>query len=148
MRKVLLPLLTVAALTGCTSGQVAPCTLMYMDSAVYVIWRPADFEATGGATIRVCVDGVCEERASGNPGDPIGRVSVRIPDDVRARELPVELTVTPVNGGRPVKDGEQARLTEERPNGPGCEPVVRTATFRADPVKGLVSPEGLVLQGR
>ncbi|MFD4035406.1 hypothetical protein ACFWVP_34050 [Streptomyces sp. NPDC058637] len=148
MRKVLLPLLTVAALTGCTSGQVAPCTLMHMDSAVSVIWRPADFEATGGATIRVCVDGACEERASGDPGDPIGRVSVRIPDDVRARELAVALTVTPVDGGRPLRDGAQARPAEERPNGPGCAPVVRTASFRADPVRGLISPEGLVLQGR
>ncbi|MFH9467847.1 hypothetical protein ACH4LT_11220 [Streptomyces clavifer] len=122
------------------------CTLVGRDSAVSVAWRPADFEGSGGATIRLCVDGACEERASGDPGDPFGRVSVRLPQDIGPEHLPVELTVTPVEKGRPVKDSAQAELTEERPNGPGCGPVAWTATFRADPVKGLVSPKGLVLQ--
>ncbi|MFD8058315.1 hypothetical protein ACFXA0_00645 [Streptomyces cyaneofuscatus] len=63
-----------------------------MDSGVSVICRPADFKGSGGATIRVCVDGSCEERASGR-------------------------------GGGVVTDTAQAQLTENRPNGPNCEPV-------------------------
>ncbi|MEU0160776.1 hypothetical protein ABZ154_18545 [Streptomyces sp. NPDC006261] len=147
MRKVFLSLVTVAALAGCTFGQSKMCTLSDMDSEVSVIWRPADFEDTGGAMIRVCVDGSCEERTSGDPSDPIGRVSVRLPQDIGAEKLPVELTVTPVKGGSPVKDTEQAQLTEEHPNGKGCEPVAWVASFRADPDKGLVSPAGFSLQG-
>ncbi|MGA5044431.1 hypothetical protein [Streptomyces arboris] len=145
---MLLSLFVVASLTGCTFGQSKMCTLSDMDSEVSVIWRPADFEDTGGAVIRVCVDGSCEERASGDPSDPIGSVSVRLPQDIGAKKLPVELTVTPVKGGTPVKDTEQAQLTEEHPNGKGCEPVAYIASFRADPVKGLVSTEGFSLQGK
>ncbi|MFJ7325991.1 lipoprotein [Streptomyces cyaneofuscatus] len=148
MRKVFLSLVAVAALAGCTFGQSEMCTLTDMDSEVSVVWRPADFKETGGAMIRVCVDGSCEERASGDPSDPIGSVSVRLPQDIGAKKLPVELTVTPVEGGSPLKDTEQAQLTEEHPNGKGCEPVAYIASFRADPVKGLVSPEGLSLQGK
>ncbi|MDX3379405.1 lipoprotein [Streptomyces sp. ME02-6991-2A] len=148
MRKIFLSLVAVAALAGCTFGQSKMCTLSDMDSEVSVIWRPADFEDTGGAMIRVCVDGSCEERASGDPSDPIGSVSVRLPQDIGAKKLPVELTVTPVKGGTPVKDTEQAQLTEEHPNGKGCEPVAYIASFRADPVKGLVSTEGFSLQGK
>ncbi|MDK1471828.1 lipoprotein [Streptomyces sp. 549] len=148
MRKVFLSLVAVAALAGCASGQSGNCTLADMDSEVSVVWRPADFEGSGGAMIRACVDGSCEERASGNPSDPIGRLSVRLPQDIGAKKLPVELTVTPVKGGSPVKDTKQAQLTEEHPNGKGCDPVAWVATFRADPVKGLVSPEGLSLQGK
>lgn len=117
-----------------------------MDSQVSVVWRPADFEDTAGAAIRVCVNGLCEERASGDVGDPIRQVAVRLPQDIGAERLPVELTVTPAKGGSPVKDTEHAQLTEERPNGPDCEPVAWTATLRADPAKGLVSPKSLSLQ--
>ncbi|MEW1627749.1 hypothetical protein AB0387_10025 [Streptomyces sp. NPDC089173] len=118
-----------------------------MDSGVSVVWRPADFQGSGGATLRVCVDDTCEERASGDPSDPIKMASVRLPQDIGAKKLAVELTVTPADGGSPVTDTEQAQLTEEHPNGPGCEPVAWVASFRADPVKGLVSPEGLSLRG-
>ncbi|MEU0309550.1 hypothetical protein [Streptomyces cyaneofuscatus] len=118
-----------------------------MDSGVSVVWRPADFKGSGGATIRVCVDGSCEERASGDPSDPIGMASVRLPQDIGGRKLPVELTVPPVKGDSVVTDTAQAQLTEKRPNGPNCEPVAWVARFRADPVKGLVSAEGFSLQG-
>ncbi|MBT2380679.1 hypothetical protein [Streptomyces sp. ISL-111] len=148
MGKALLTLLAIAALAACTAQQGAMCTLTDMDSGVSVIWRPADFEDTGGAMIRVCVDGSCKERASGDPSDPIGRVSVQLPENIGAKKLPVELTVTPVKGSSPVKDTEQAQLTEEHPNGKGCEPVAWVASFRADPVKGLVSAEGFSLQGK
>ncbi|MEV4876168.1 hypothetical protein [Streptomyces cyaneofuscatus] len=147
MGKVLLSLLLVASLAGCAGRQGAMCTLTDMDSGVSVIWRPADFEGTGGATLRVCVDRICEERASGNPSDPIGMASVRLPDDIGGKKVPVELTVTPAKGSSPVTYTEQAQLTEKRPNGPDCEPVAWVASFRADPVKGLVSPEGFSLQG-
>jgi len=138
----------VAALAGCTSGQSSACTLSDMDSEVSVVCRPADFEASGGATIRVCANGSCKERASGGASDPIGRVAVRLPQDIGAKKLPVELTVTPAKGGSPVTDTEQAQLTEERPNGPNCDPVAWIATFRADPVKGLVSPKGFSLHAK
>ncbi|MEU0921296.1 hypothetical protein ABZ384_28055 [Streptomyces cyaneofuscatus] len=144
IRGVLLSLVAVVSLAGCTAQQGALCTLSDMDSGVSVVWRPADFKGSGGATIRVCVDGSCEERAS---GDPIGMASVRLPDDVGAETLPVKLTVTPVKGGSPVTYTEQAKLTEQRPNGPNCEPVAWVARFRADPVKGLVSAEGFSLRG-
>ncbi|KAB2593510.1 hypothetical protein [Streptomyces arboris] len=101
MSKVLLSLFVVASLTGCTFGQSKMCTLSDMDSEVSVIWRPADFDETGGAMIQVCVDGSCEERASGDPSDPIGSVPVRLPQDIGAKKLPVGLTVTPVKGGAP-----------------------------------------------
>ncbi|MEW1755804.1 hypothetical protein AB0393_04825 [Streptomyces cyaneofuscatus] len=146
MGRVVLSLLIVASLGGCSGQQGHMCTLIGMDSGVSVVWRPADFKGSGGATIRVCVDGSCEERASGDPSDPIGMASVRLPDDIGGKTLPVELTVTPVKGGSVVTDTAQAQLTEERPNGPNCEPVAWVASFRADPVKGLVSAEGFSLQ--
>lgn len=148
IRGVLLSLVAVASLAGCTGQQGALCTLSDMDSGVSVVWRPADFKGSGGATIRVCVDGSCEERASGDGSEPFGRLSVRLPQDIGAKKLPVELTVTPAEGGSPVTYTEQAQLTEERPNGPNCEPVAWVASFRADPVKGLVSSEGFSLQGK
>ncbi|MEU3203366.1 hypothetical protein ABZ702_05690 [Streptomyces cyaneofuscatus] len=147
MGKVLLSLLVVASLGGCSGQQDRVCTLIGMDSGVSVVWRPADFKGSGGATIRVCVDGSCEERASGDVSEPIGRLSVRLPQDIGAKKLPVELTVTPVKGGGVVTDTAQAQLAEQRPNGPDCEPVAWVARFRADPVKGLVSAEGFSLQG-
>ncbi|MEU0376590.1 hypothetical protein ABZ093_04685 [Streptomyces cyaneofuscatus] len=147
IRGVLLSLVAVVSLAGCTAQQGALCTLSDMDSGVSVVWRPADSKGSGGATIRVCVDGSCDERASGDPSDPIGMASVRLPDDIGAKTLPVELTVTPVKGGGVVTDTAQAQLTEQRPNGPNCEPVAWVARFRADPVKGLVSAEGFSLQG-
>ncbi|MFE9013264.1 hypothetical protein [Streptomyces cyaneofuscatus] len=147
MGRVVLSLLVVASLGGCSGQQGHMCTLSDMDSGVSVVWRPADFKGSGGATIRVCVDGSCEERASGDGSEPFGRISVRLPQDIGAKKLPVELTVTPAEGGSPVTYTEQAQLTEERPNGPNCEPVAWVASFRADPVKGLVSAEGFSLQG-
>lgn len=147
IRSVLLSLGAVVSLAGCVVQQGNMCTLSDMDSGVSVVWRPADFQGAGGATLRVCVDGSCEERESGDPSEPIGLASVRLPQDVGAKKLPVELTVTPADGSKAVTHTAQAQLTVEYPNGPGCEPVAWVASFRADPVKGLVSSEGFSLQG-
>ncbi|GAA2252914.1 hypothetical protein GCM10010232_46820 [Streptomyces amakusaensis] len=147
MRKtLLLAALPVLALTGCTADEALNCTKKGMDSAVSVVWQPADFERTGGATIRLCANGDCEERASLNPEDPFETLSVRLPDDIGPKKLPVELTVTPAKGGEPLKDTETAQLVKEQPNGPGCEPTVWRAAFRAHPEKGLIPPKGLSLQ--
>ncbi|MFD3971859.1 hypothetical protein [Streptomyces cyaneofuscatus] len=145
--RVLLSLVSVVSVAGCMGEASSACTLADMDSGVSVVWRPADFQGSGGATLRVCVDGSCEERASGDPSVPMGLASVRLPHDVGAKKVAVELTVTPVKGDSVVMDTAQAQLTEERPNGPNCEPVAWVASFRADPVRGLVSTEGFSAQG-
>ncbi|MBT2401326.1 hypothetical protein [Streptomyces sp. ISL-100] len=142
-----LALLAALVLTGCSPpGQDAPCTLMDMDSDVAVVWRPADFADSGGATIRLCVADTCTERDSGSPDDPVARASVRLADDIGPTTVPVRLTVTSRKGDKVVDDSAQVRLTEQHPNGPDCGPTAWTATFRADPVKGLTSPKGLSLQ--
>ncbi|MFH9179254.1 hypothetical protein [Streptomyces albogriseolus] len=135
-------------LAGCSLfGEAAPCTEADADSQVSAVWQPADFGGRDAATIRLCVDDACEERASGNPDDPFASLSVRLPDDVGATTVPVRLTVTSAKGGDTVvEDSAQARLTEQHPNGVECSPTVWTATFRAHPDKGLTSPKGLKLQ--
>ncbi|MFF0170451.1 hypothetical protein [Streptomyces prasinus] len=148
MRRVLLTLATTAALTGCSVfGQGVSCTKAGMDSDVVVVWRPADFGGTDAAVIRVCVEDRCEERKSGAADNPIARLSVRLPDDIGAVSVPVRLKVTAARDDRVVvDDSRRARLTEQHPNGTACAPVAWTAAFRADPAKGLTSPEGLSLQ--
>lgn len=150
MRRVLLVLCTAAALTGCSLfGRDAPCTQADMDSGVGVVWRPADFGVEDAATIRVCVSDTCGQRVSGDPRDPFARVSVELADDIGARTVAVRLTVTSTKDGRVlVTDSQRVRLTEQHPNGAACAPTAHTAGFRADPAKGLVSPEGLSLQGK
>ncbi|WP_030993525.1 MULTISPECIES: lipoprotein [unclassified Streptomyces] len=139
MRRVVVALGTVAALTGCAQGRA--CTQADMESGVAVLWRPADFgEQRDAVTVRLCVDGTCEERASGDPGDPLARVSVRLPDDIGAGPVPVRLTVTSRKDGRVVvRDSARARLGERHPNGRSCPPTAWTAAFRAHPEKGLTS---------
>ncbi|MFJ2763177.1 hypothetical protein [Streptomyces prasinus] len=148
MRRVLLTLATVAALTGCSVfGQGVSCTKAGMDSDVVVVWRPADFGGTDAAVIRVCVEDRCEERKSGAADNPIARLSVRLPDDIDAVTVPVRLKVTAARDDRVVVDADRrARLTEQHSNGTSCAPVAWTAAFRADPAKGLTSPEGLSLR--
>ncbi|GAB2826594.1 hypothetical protein GCM10027073_64600 [Streptomyces chlorus] len=148
MRRILLTLATVAALTGCSVfGQETLCTQADMDSAVAVVWRPADFGSTDAAVIRVCVEDKCKEQKSGDADNPIAGVSVRLPDDIGAVTVPVRLKVTAARDDRVVvADSRRARLTEQHPNGTSCSPVAWTAAFRADPAKGLTSPEGLSLQ--
>jgi hypothetical protein len=119
---------------------------MDMDSDVAVVWRPADFAGSGGATIRLCVADTCTERESGSPDDPVAWASVRLADDIGPTTVQVRLTVTSRKGDQVVDDSARARLTEQHPNGPGCGPTAWTATFRADPVKGLTSTKGLSLQ--
>ncbi|MGW0998460.1 hypothetical protein ACWD5V_35355 [Streptomyces sp. NPDC002523] len=93
------------------------------------------------------MDGTCEERTSGSPDDPFARLVVRLPDDIGASTVPVQLTVTSVkNSDKVVEDSTQAKLTEQHPNGASCPPTVWTATFRAHPDKGLTSPKGMKLQ--
>jgi hypothetical protein len=117
------------------------------DSRVSAVWRPADFGGQDAASIRLCVNGTCEERTSGSADDPFAMLSVRLPDGVGASTLPVRLTVTSAKSGETVvEDSARARLTEQHPNGTSCPPTVWTATFRAHPDKGLTSPEGLKLQ--
>jgi hypothetical protein len=149
MRCILLVLCTVAALTGCSHlDQGAPCTEADMDSGVAVVWRPADFGNQDAASIRLCVDGNCKEMASGSPDDPIARVSVRLPQDVGPTTVPVRLRVTSKNDSRVVvEDSRRARLREQHPNGASCAPTAWTATFRADPDKGLTSTKGMTLRG-
>ncbi|MEU6524214.1 hypothetical protein ABZ892_15700 [Streptomyces sp. NPDC046924] len=147
MRRLLL-ILATAALTGCSVfGQDASCTQTDMDSEVSVMWRPADFGGTDAAVIRVCVEDKCKEQKSGDANNPIAGVSVRLPDDIGAVTVPVRLKVTAARDGRVVvDDSRRARLTEQHPNGTSCSPEAWTATFRADPAKGLTSPKGLSLQ--
>ncbi|POX62493.1 hypothetical protein C3492_17370 [Streptomyces sp. Ru62] len=146
MRRVVVALGTVAALTGCAQGRA--CTQADMESGVAVLWRPADFgEQRDAVTVRLCVDGRCEERASGDPGDPFAMVSVRLPDDIGAGPVPVRLTVTSRQDGRVVvRDGARARLREQHPNGRSCPPTAWTAAFRAHPEKGLTSTEDMDLR--
>ncbi|MFJ4687969.1 hypothetical protein ACIQNG_28510 [Streptomyces sp. NPDC091377] len=148
MRRALLTALLVTALTGCSVfGQDPPCTQADADSQVSTVWRPADFGGQDAVKIRVCVDGTCEERSSGDPADPVASLTVRLPDDIGAATVPVRLTVTSAKSGDTVvEDSTRAELTEQHPNGASCPPTVWTATFRAHHEKGLTSPEGMKLQ--
>ncbi|MET9504522.1 hypothetical protein ABZY42_22855 [Streptomyces sp. NPDC006622] len=138
-----------AALSGCAlPGREAPCTLIGMDSAVGVLWVPADFgRAADAALVRVCAGKRCAQRASGRPDDPYASVSVRLPDDVGPVTVPVRLTVTSAADGRVlVADEVAARLTEQHPNGPSCSPTAWTASYRAHPERGLVAAAGTGLR--
>ncbi|QFR00907.1 hypothetical protein F9278_37255 [Streptomyces phaeolivaceus] len=148
MRRTLLTPLLAMVLTGCSFlGPDTPCTEADADSQVSAVWQPADFGGRDAARIRLCVDGSCEERASGSPDDPFATLAVQLPDDIGASTVPVRLTVTSVKSGeKVVEDSAQAKLTEQHPNGASCSPTVWTATFRAHPDKGLTSPKGLKLQ--
>ncbi|MFF7972321.1 lipoprotein [Streptomyces sp. NPDC007905] len=149
MRRTLLALSLMVALTGCSLlGRDTPCTRADADSHVSVVWRPSDFGGADAARVRLCVGGACREQTSGDPEDPFGSVTVRLPDRIGASTVPVKLTVTSARTGDPVvQDSTRARLTEQHPNGTSCPPTVRTATYRADPGKGLTSPKGMSLQG-
>ncbi|MEU2063909.1 membrane lipoprotein lipid attachment site-containing protein [Streptomyces sp. NPDC013455] len=146
MRRIVVALGTVAALTGCAPERL--CTQADMDSGVAVLWRPADFGGQRDAvTVRLCVDGRCAQRTSGDPADPFGRVSVRLPDDVGAGPVAVRLTVTDGKDGRVVvRDSRRARLAEQHPNGRSCPPTAWTAAFRAHPERGLTSTRGMRLR--
>ncbi|MFI9151513.1 lipoprotein [Streptomyces sp. NPDC053367] len=147
MRRYLFTPLLAVALTGCSLlGQDTPCTQADADSQVSAVWRPADFGGRHAATIRLCVDDACEERASGDPEDPFMSVSVRLADDIEAAAVPVRLRVEFADGRPPLARSSTAKLTEQHPNGAACSPTVRTATYRVDPVKGLTSPKGMSLQ--
>lgn len=149
MRRTLFIPVLAAALTGCSLlGQDTACTQADEDSRVSAVWRPGDFGGRDAARIRLCVDDTCEERTSGSPDDPFMSLSVKLPDDVGASSVPVRLVVTSAkNGDTVVEDSARARLTEDRPNGTSCPPTAWTATFRAHPTKGLISPKGMKLQG-
>ncbi|MEU9951269.1 hypothetical protein [Streptomyces sp. NPDC047939] len=61
--------------------------------------------------------------------------------------MPVRLTVTSAKSGDTVvEDSTRAALKEQHPNGASCSPTAWTATFRAHPDKGLISPEGMKLR--
>ncbi|MFI6610733.1 hypothetical protein [Streptomyces sp. NPDC050507] len=61
--------------------------------------------------------------------------------------VPVRLTVTSARSGDTVvEDSTRAALKEQHPNGASCSPTAWTATFRAHPDKGLISPEGMKLR--
>ncbi|MFD7771451.1 hypothetical protein [Streptomyces sp. NPDC059787] len=149
MRRALFVPLLAVALTGCSAlGRDTPCTEAAADSQVSVVWRPADFGGPDAARLRLCVDGVCEEQASGSSDDPFMSLAVRLPDDVGAKTVEVRLVVTSAKSGDTVvEDSAGAELTEQHPNGTSCPPTVWTATFRAHPAEGLTSPEGMKLQG-
>ncbi|MEU8649853.1 hypothetical protein [Streptomyces sp. NPDC048737] len=134
----------VVALTGCAlPGRGAACTQADMDSAVGVLWTPADFGGADAAVVRVCVEERCVRRSSGNPDDPFARLSVRLPDDVGRATVPVRLTVTSAADGRVlVSDRVRAGLTEQHPNGRSCPPVAWTASYGVDPERGLVPAAG------
>jgi hypothetical protein len=135
----------LAALTGCSHDEVV-CTKTGMDSGVSVVWRSADFPEDN-TTFRVCVDGECRERRSGDSEGPVPRVSVPLRQDIGAKAVTVRLTVTAGKGGRVLTKGtRRVKLTEQHPNGASCPPTAWTATLRAHPSEGLVSAKGLSLR--
>ncbi|MDX2593452.1 MULTISPECIES: hypothetical protein [Streptomyces] len=148
MRRALLAPLLAVSVTGCSlSGQDTPCTKIGATSQVSIMWRPADFGGRDAARIRLCVDGTCKERSSGGPDDPFASLSVQLPEDIGASTVPVRLIVTSTKSGDTVvEDSTRARLKEQHPNGTACPPTAWTATLRAHPDKGLISPKGMKLQ--
>ncbi|MER5402717.1 hypothetical protein [Streptomyces sp. NPDC002599] len=148
MRRALLTMLLAASLTGCSLlGPDTSCPQADADSQVALVWRPADFDDQGAVRIRLCANGACKERTSGNPNDPFATMLVRLPDDIGASIVPVRVTITSVKSGETVvDDSTRTKLTEQHPNGTSCSPTVWTATFRAHPDKGLTSPKGIKLQ--
>ncbi|MGV9560133.1 hypothetical protein [Streptomyces sp. NPDC003522] len=142
-RLLAVPVLAVV-LSGCAlPGRGTACTQADADSAVGVLWTPADFGGADAAVVQVCVEERCARRASGSPGDPFARLSVRLPDDVGDVTVPVELTVTSAADGRVlVSDRVPAALTGQRPNGRSCPPVAWTASYRVHPERGLVPATG------
>lgn len=93
------------------------------------------------------MDGTCQERTSGSPDVPFASTSIRLPDDIGASTVLVRLTVTSaMSGDAIVEDSTRAKLTVQHPNGKSCPPAAWTATFRAHPDQGLISPKGIRLQ--
>ncbi|WP_317443415.1 hypothetical protein [Streptomyces collinus] len=148
MRRALLAPLLAISVTGCSlSGQDTLCTKTGANSQVSTVWQPSDFGGRDEARIRLCVDDTCEERSSGSPHDPFASLSVQLPEDIGASTVPIRLIVTSTKSGDTVvEDSTRARLTEQHPNGKACPPTAWTATFRAHPDKGLISPKGMKLQ--
>ncbi|MER5476403.1 hypothetical protein ABT026_05405 [Streptomyces sp. NPDC002734] len=149
-RRLLLATGVLTALTtlmGCAdSGDDVMCTKRGMDSGVSVVWRPADF-TEGDTTLRVCVNGKCRERPSGDRDDPVLRVSTPLRQDIGAATVTVRLTVTVGKDKRVVTtDTRRVKLREQHPNGASCPPTAWTATLRAHPSKGLISAKGLSLR--
>ncbi|MFC9280296.1 hypothetical protein [Streptomyces collinus] len=146
-RALLTPLLAISV-TGCAlPGQDTPCTKTGATSQVSTMWRPADFGGRDEAQVRLCVDESCEERSSGTPDDPFASLSVRLPEDIGAFTVTVRLVVTSTKSGDTVvEDSTRVRLKEQHPNGTACPPTAWTATFRAHPDRGLISPKGMKLQ--
>ncbi|WP_326604227.1 hypothetical protein [Streptomyces sp. NBC_01800] len=145
MRRALLTPLLVAVLTGYSLlGQDMPCTMTDADSQVSAVWRPADFGGRDAASIRLCVDGTCEERTSGSPDDPFASLSVQLPDDIGTSTVPVRLTVTSAQSGDTVvADSTRARLTEQHPNGTSCPPTSSSpATPSQPPASGETGSTG------
>ncbi|WP_448320240.1 hypothetical protein [Streptomyces sp. CO7] len=140
-------LTALTTLMGCAdSGDDVMCTKRGMDSGVSVVWRPADFP-DGATTLRVCVNGTCKQRPSGDPNDPVLSVSTPLRQDVGAVTVTVRLTVTAGKDERVVTtDTRRVKLREQHPNGASCPPTAWTATLRAHPSKGLISAKGLSLQ--
>ncbi|MFD6421312.1 hypothetical protein [Streptomyces sp. NPDC060198] len=150
MRRSVLPVLPVllaaAVLSGCSGAGETACTLLGMDSQVSLAWRASDFGPANAASLRFCVGEVCEERKSGNPGDPTNHLSIPLPEADGPGPVQVRLTVTSTADGKEiVTDGTEAELKEQHPNGEGCDPTAWTATVRAEPA-GLTDPEGLPLR--
>lgn len=110
MRHTLLTPLVALALTGCSFlGQETTCTEADADSQVAAVWRPADFGTRDAAWIRLCVDGMCEERTSGSPDDPFATLAIPLTDDIGDATVPVQLTVTSV-ARSPTRTSRQSAL--------------------------------------
>lgn len=137
-------LTALVALAGCSdAGDERVCTLIGMDSGVTVGWRTADFP-DDPTTVRVCVDGTCEERLSVEAEGPVLRVTVPLRQDIGGKTVTVRLTVTAGKDEHVVTtDTRRVRLKEQHPNGASCPPTAWTASFRAHPSKGLIAPKGL-----
>ncbi|MEU3553947.1 hypothetical protein [Streptomyces fragilis] len=140
-------LTALTALAGCSgSGDGPVCTLIGMDSGVTVAWRTADFP-DDTTTVRVCVNGTCEERRSAEAEVPVLRVTVPLRQDIGGKTVTVRLTVTAGKDEHVVTtDARRVKLTEQHPNGASCPPTAWTATLRAHPSKGLISAKGLPLR--
>jgi hypothetical protein len=148
MKYAFLTPLLAAALAGCSfAGADSVCTLADADSQVEAVWRPADFGGADAVRIRLCVDGTCQERTSGSPGELYLRMGIRLPDGIGASTVAVRLTVTSTKSGDTVvRDSTRVKLTEGHPNGTACPPTVWTASFGVHPDKGLTSSEDVMPQ--
>ncbi|MFE9852626.1 hypothetical protein ACFYPN_28050 [Streptomyces sp. NPDC005576] len=137
-------LLGASVLTGCSGTGEGACTLIGMDSQVSLVWRPSDFGAVDAATLRFCANEVCEERKSGDPGDPVAGLDIPLPDTDGPDHVRLRLSVDSIDGKEIVTDATVVTLEEQHPNGEGCDPTAWTAAVRAEPA-GLTDPKGLPL---